>query len=399
MKEVCILIVTVLFSTSVFSQGMNFFQGSYKQVIEEAKKQNKIIFIDFYTKWCGPCRVMAKKIFPLPEVGKFYNENFICYKVDAEVGEGPELKKKYNVKYYPTFLFVDAKGKVVHKGSSVGSGDKKGFIRLGKLVLGDDVKDWAWYQAEYKKGNRSVEFLKKYFKERLAVTHKIPSEDDMFLLYQAYTENERWGEEVMNMVLSQAKYRNKFYEIVIKNKDKFFRSKKPKEVIAWLNNILFVYVYDKEKLEPIIEALKKDFPTYIDQAKELFDADILRFQEKYDEHLVKMIEYKEKYGEPVNFDNTVVFSALQAKNIKPEHANMMRKYFLDGVNETPVHFFSVAAYAYLTFKAGKYDEAIKFAKKFEKEAEKYKNSKKLQWGYGVIQSLLNGKNDLKPLVE
>ena len=53
------------------AQGINFFEGSFQEVKAEAKKQNKIIFIDCYTSWCGPCKWMAKNVFTDKKVGDF----------------------------------------------------------------------------------------------------------------------------------------------------------------------------------------------------------------------------------------------------------------------------------------------------------------------------------------
>ena len=65
--------------------------------------------------WCGPCKMMTNDIFPQEKVGKYMNENFVCVKYDMEKGEGVELKKRYEVSAYPTFLVIDADGTMVHR--------------------------------------------------------------------------------------------------------------------------------------------------------------------------------------------------------------------------------------------------------------------------------------------
>ena len=91
--------------------GTQFFKGTFAQALAKAKKENKKLMVDCYTLWCGPCRHMAKNVFPDENLGKYMNANFVCIQLDMEHGEGPELNKTFNVKAYPTFIFFDAEGK------------------------------------------------------------------------------------------------------------------------------------------------------------------------------------------------------------------------------------------------------------------------------------------------
>lgn len=83
-----------------------FHNLSLDDAINLAKKENKLVFIDFYTDWCGPCKNMARQVFPQKKVGDFLNSKFVCLKLNAEK-EGKELAAKYNVKAYPTYVVLD----------------------------------------------------------------------------------------------------------------------------------------------------------------------------------------------------------------------------------------------------------------------------------------------------
>jgi len=82
-------------------------------VLDQAKKENKLVFVDFYTTWCTPCKMMNEDVFPDKTIGTFFKKNFISYKVDAEKGNGVNLAMVYNVAVYPTLLFMDEKGRVL----------------------------------------------------------------------------------------------------------------------------------------------------------------------------------------------------------------------------------------------------------------------------------------------
>ena len=57
-------------------------------VFQNAREENKLVFIDCYTSWCGPCKNMLNNVFTLSEAGEFMNAAFVCVKFDMEKGEG-----------------------------------------------------------------------------------------------------------------------------------------------------------------------------------------------------------------------------------------------------------------------------------------------------------------------
>lgn len=120
-KILSIFTILAVCATSVVAQGINFEKGTWDDAVKKAKKENKIIFLDVYTTWCGPCKMMDKKTFADTEVGKYYSKNFVSFKIDAEKGEGVNIAKKYNVNAYPTNLFIDPNtGAIIT--------DEKGFV-------------------------------------------------------------------------------------------------------------------------------------------------------------------------------------------------------------------------------------------------------------------------------
>src|SRR5690606_9477080 len=87
-------------------EGMRFAEGPWKDVLARARQEGKLVFVDVYTSWCGPCKKMAAEVFPQKQVGDVFNASFINYKIDAEKGEGIDIARTYAVKAYPTYLFV-----------------------------------------------------------------------------------------------------------------------------------------------------------------------------------------------------------------------------------------------------------------------------------------------------
>lgn len=93
---------------------VNFEQTtSFESVLQKSKAQHKPVFVDFYTTWCMPCKLMDEEVFSKKISADYLNKYFICYKVDAERGKGPDLAAIYEVNAYPTTLFLDDKGVVL----------------------------------------------------------------------------------------------------------------------------------------------------------------------------------------------------------------------------------------------------------------------------------------------
>lgn len=91
--------------------GVEFYKSpTFFAVLDKAAAENKLVFVDFYTDWCTPCKLMDQEVFTDPEVARFMNKHFINYKVDADQTLGTSVGGLYAVKTYPTLVFLNANG-------------------------------------------------------------------------------------------------------------------------------------------------------------------------------------------------------------------------------------------------------------------------------------------------
>lgn len=116
------------------AKGIDFFHGSFQEAQVKAKKEGKVIFMDAYTVWCGPCRHMAATAFKNEKVAEFYNSHFINLKVDMEKGEGPQLARKYRVMAYPSLFYIRTDGSVVKR--YVGGKNVNQLLTMAREVEG-----------------------------------------------------------------------------------------------------------------------------------------------------------------------------------------------------------------------------------------------------------------------
>lgn len=156
-----VAIASCLVASLAFSQeGIKFENTNYKTLLQKAKTENKLVFIDAYASWCGPCKLMAKNVFTQKEVGDYYNANFINAKIDMEKGEGKDLAKKYSVKSYPTYLWLNSDGELVH--TSVGYYEADDFLKIGKDA-NDPSKQVVFLKKKFDAGEKDPEILKNYY--------------------------------------------------------------------------------------------------------------------------------------------------------------------------------------------------------------------------------------------
>lgn len=157
-----VILSFLFFAAILCAQGIKFEKDNFKNILAKAKKENKLIFLDAYTDWCAPCKLMAKKIFPLKTVGDYYNSRFINAKIDMEKGEGKYLAKKYYIVKYPTYLFISGDGKVVHR--TDGYVEEKDFIQFAadaekKNSEGESNSKFINMKKKFESGEKDPEFL------------------------------------------------------------------------------------------------------------------------------------------------------------------------------------------------------------------------------------------------
>ncbi len=112
--------------------GIQFHKGTFKEALAIAKAENKLVFLDIYATWCGPCKKLKSTTFSNKEVGDLFNQEYINIALDGEQAEGAALAQLYKIKGYPTLLFINANGEIV-KGTS-GYHSPNELIALGKSL-------------------------------------------------------------------------------------------------------------------------------------------------------------------------------------------------------------------------------------------------------------------------
>lgn len=228
-RKLYIYLLILFFSPAVYSQafaqGIHFEDSAnFQSILAKAKAENKIIFVDFFTDWCGPCKRMAANVFTRPEVGEVFNANFINLKIDAEKGEGPELAKKYLVRAYPTMAFINYDGELMH--NLVGSKTAEQLIQEAeKTRFTHRHGGLKNMEIDFREGKKDLEFLTDfyatvsdpYLKSDIAARYLLNLPEEDFLVEegdQIYT-----NEEMIRQILTyDPTVFNRMLDLIVKKK-------------------------------------------------------------------------------------------------------------------------------------------------------------------------------------
>jgi len=129
----------------------DFWTTDWDKAIAAAKAQKKPVIVDFYTDWCGWCKKLDKETYAAPEIKKRLKEGWIGVKINPEdetkkgtldgaVVKYSDIARKYNVRGFPTIIFLDKDGKEVKLEATINYVPKEPFGPLLDYVKNEHYK-------------------------------------------------------------------------------------------------------------------------------------------------------------------------------------------------------------------------------------------------------------------
>ncbi|MFK7785018.1 MAG: thioredoxin family protein [Crocinitomicaceae bacterium] len=160
-KKIIFAFAIVAMSTqSSLAEGIVFQDLTLEEGLEKAKKENKLVFIDVYATWCGPCKFLSSNVFVDENLGAFMNEHFVSLKIDGEKGDGPQMMRDYKLSSYPTMLFLDTDKELLKK--IIGVVGAEQIESAGNEALSPESSPLFQMKERYDGGDREREFLAEY---------------------------------------------------------------------------------------------------------------------------------------------------------------------------------------------------------------------------------------------
>ena len=236
MKKQFSILFLVTFVTGISiaqNRSIEFEHGTFAEILAKAKKENKMIFIDCYTTWCGPCKWMAKNVFTNDTAADFYNKNFVNAKIDMENGEGIEIAKKYGIRAYPTILYINSDGTQMHR--VCGAGPVKSFIADGEDALSPN-KQLATAMANFGNGKVDAKTAYAYFSKLDKACQTFDTEMNNY--FSSIKENDLYTRGNWDIIYKYVTdYKSKTFQSLELNREKYAKLFNSDSVESKINSI------------------------------------------------------------------------------------------------------------------------------------------------------------------
>lgn len=293
----CLFFVSFLLQTSAKDEniGIQFYKGTWEEALNKAAFENKLIFVDAFTSWCGPCKKMTAQTFPDKALGEYFNENFINLKIDMEKGEGTNFASKYGVFSYPTLLFIDANGKIVQR--EIGFKTADILLNIGKKVI-NTTTDTKALDEKYESKEYDNAFLINYAKALMKAKKPYNHIIDEYLLKQSDKNTREYFDFIYEYT---SNYDSRIFNVFLENKDKIIEYQgetnfKNKLIAACSKFSFDAGLSNTPKLLKNTEAIvKQNAPNELKQYNLLSKANYALGEKNYKTYSNLIFKYAQKY--------------------------------------------------------------------------------------------------------
>ncbi len=393
MKKLHYLLLLFPFFVQAQDKGVHFeHELSWTAIQAKAKAENKYIFMDCFTTWCGPCRYMSNTIFPQEASGNYFNDKFISVKVQLDTtkndndavkswyADGHNIMEQYHIRAFPTFLVFAPDGHAVHRIVG-GSQTPEDFIARVSESFNPD-KQYYTLLNQYQNGKKDPDFLRKMALAALSAYDRQNANTIAAAYLNTQTDLYTKGNlEFISKFTNSSK--DKGFAILLNNPDKvnavLGAGKAEKKVLSIIEGEeIYPQVFKKDAPAPDWTALQqqvaKSYPRLADEA--IAQAKVFYYENKKDwtNFQPAVVSYMKKYGtnaspEELNSFAWTVFENCPDMNCVAEALEWSKRSFKD--KENPMF---MDTYANILYKMGKKNEAITWEEKALSLAEE--NGKK-----------------------
>lgn len=380
---------------SAQNRSIQFDHATFSELKSKALKENKLIFIDAYTTWCGPCKEMAKHIFTNDTVADYYNTHFVNAKIDMEKGEGLKIAKEYSVQCYPNLLFIDGNGNLIHR--SAGSMEATTFVELAKIAESPDA-NFKYYKDHYENNKNNSSFVKSYI--QLIDGSCLDPKQEVMVYFSEQKEDDLLSQQNWEMIRDYTRDLNsREFNYLVNHQNEFEKSygvEAVKEKImdvcsASLYAIIKSKAFDQKTFDET--KLKITFMKFSGADQVIFEADLRLAKSRKDwVNYAKLAcdHVDQYYLNDASTLNSLAWTFYE--NVDDQNQLLKAEHWAKKAIEIEKSYAVMDTYASVLYKEGKKQEALQAANQAIEQAKKENLSKD---DYEPTLDLIKKINEIK----
>ncbi|TNE55719.1 MAG: DUF255 domain-containing protein [Bacteroidetes bacterium] len=389
MKYIFSLVVcAVTLSFVAQNKAIEFEKLTFDQALAKAKKEQKLIFMDAYTSWCGPCKWMSKHMFTNDKIAEYFNREFINVKFDMEKGEGVDIAKRYQVYCYPNLLFIDGDGKLVHRTAGAAQ-EVQDYLDMGETAKNPETRFGAW-EAQYESKKNDVAFMQEYI--TLLAGTCLPMDEKLKYYFEMQDEKDLLKDyNWRTMFYYTRDFNSKEFKYLLAHQDEFaskYTADSVQMKVSYVfrdagNRIFYRKDYQEEDYKALVKQIKD--LNFAGHEAVLFHLELARINKmgSKEEMIAYAVAHGDKYYqlEDLNSISWTIYESSDDPKALQKAASWMAKLTSSEMGNNYACLDTYAAVLYKLKdkeKATKYAEmAIAKAKEEGLDKSRYKDTEKL----------------------
>ncbi len=222
MRKLLLMLICGFSWNALIAQGIPFEPAttSWAELLAKAQQSNKLIFVAAYSLSCHNCEHMIQKVYPNDSVGLVFKDKYINAKIDVDNGEGISIAMQYGIRSYPSYLFINGQGELLHR--AMGTLTTEKLMELGQKAANPEEQFYL-LRNRFAQGDSSKAVLKKltFMAKNLAEYTLLDS------VHIAYLDTEKdWlTKDNMEIILAGVKtMEQKTFQFLVQNQKAFIQA-------------------------------------------------------------------------------------------------------------------------------------------------------------------------------
>lgn len=271
MKKLFTVFLTFTLLSGIFSvNGQIVFtdiksENDWNNAFKAARDSGKLVFLDIYATWCGPCKYLESAIYPDSALGDYYNQEFVNLKLDGESPFGRLMARKFRLNSYPTMYYLESNENLIT--SIIGVRQADVLLTLGgEIVMG--IEKFASFPSRMEENSLTAAELQEYYDHLIKIEQKEGAARVSGYMTEAMEASDILSPEFKSLVLgSPVDINSPVFRVVDDSLDFVKTIWSPEEVSKYYENVYNQSLVKaiEQRNDTLVDKLVNDFlPSYLE---------------------------------------------------------------------------------------------------------------------------------------